>query len=237
MVFIYIITNNINKKVYIGQAKNVKRRWTTHLYYAKTNRGNSIIHKAIRSYGAENFKYIVLEIVSDKKEANEKEIYYIEKYKSTCPENGYNITKGGLGHVGVFGERHPMFGKKRPDLVELNKKRTGIPLSENHIKKITKKGQKHSEQAKIKMSEGKKKSWASDTYKDVDWVAAKKKQFETNPKNGEKHPMAKLKENDVISIRNEYVRGVISMQTIADKYNVTQGLINSVLKRKVWNNI
>lgn len=95
---IYIIKNSINDKVYIGQAKDVAKRWLSHIYNAKYEKKNDkekqLIHKAISKYGYDKFHYEILE--SQVENYNEREIYWIKKYNSLTP-NGYNIAIGGNG--------------------------------------------------------------------------------------------------------------------------------------------
>lgn len=91
---IYIITNSINDKVYIGQTiQPLALRWQGHCRpgFSK-NEQNMKIKRAIRKYGKENFTIKELEkcLVS---ELDEKEIYYISLYNSY--NKGYNSTKGG----------------------------------------------------------------------------------------------------------------------------------------------
>lgn len=52
--------------------------------------------EAIRKYGLENFKFEVLE-ECEKEALNDKEIYYIQEYKSSNPNFGYNLSNGGAG--------------------------------------------------------------------------------------------------------------------------------------------
>ena len=54
---IYKIENLINGKVYIGQSIEIERRFKKHL----TAKDNTVIHKAIRKYGKENFSLQILE--------------------------------------------------------------------------------------------------------------------------------------------------------------------------------
>ena len=53
-----------------------------------------VISRVIAKYGWENFEKEILELCTET-ELDEKEIYYIEKYK---PE--YNLTRGGNGNMG-----------------------------------------------------------------------------------------------------------------------------------------
>lgn len=96
MIGIYLIQNNINNKVYIGQSVHIEIRIKEHFWKANCIKDvsfNSALHSAIRKYGEENFSWKVLE-ECEILELDEKECYYIEKYNSLSP-NGYNILKGG----------------------------------------------------------------------------------------------------------------------------------------------
>ena len=86
---IYIITNKVNSKVYIGQTrKSLSERMRHHFSKYETCKK---LKKATEQYGKDNFLYSVLELVPYS-ELNDRETFYIEKYNSI--ENGYNIKKG-----------------------------------------------------------------------------------------------------------------------------------------------
>lgn len=87
MIGIYKITNLINNKCYIGQSIDIQRRWNKH----KNSNLSYPLYNAFRLYGLENFLFEVLE-ECDRAELNEKELFYIKKYNSCNPENGYNQT-------------------------------------------------------------------------------------------------------------------------------------------------
>lgn len=87
MIGIYIITNLITGKRYIGQSIDIQRRF--HDHRCISHESNRHLKYALAKYGKENFKYEVLE-ECDESELDEKERYYIEKLK---PE--YNVTNGG----------------------------------------------------------------------------------------------------------------------------------------------
>lgn len=93
---IYRITNLINDKCYIGQTnQGAYKRFNQH---AKTD---SLIGRAIRKYGIENFLIEVLEIVPES-EANDAENRYIIENNSVVP-NGYNTNEYGR-LVGMINE-------------------------------------------------------------------------------------------------------------------------------------
>lgn len=79
-------------KVYIGiTCQKLNRRWRDGEGYNR----NTYFYRAIQKYGWDNFQHNILESNLTEKEANLKEIEYIEKYKSNNPEYGYNIESGG----------------------------------------------------------------------------------------------------------------------------------------------
>ena len=91
---IYIIRNCINDKVYIGQTvQSVNDRFCQHKKPSTLKKkGNYKIYNAISKYGKENFYIETLEDGLTSAEADEREVYYIEKYDSF--DNGYNSTRG-----------------------------------------------------------------------------------------------------------------------------------------------
>lgn len=99
---LYIITNNINCKIYIGKTYNdINYRFKEHInnaykidYDTLDYRYNTKLYNAIRKYGPENFK---IELIDKFEEdiLEQKEIEYIAKYNSY--HNGYNSTLGGDG--------------------------------------------------------------------------------------------------------------------------------------------
>lgn len=120
---IYMIKNNINNKVYIGQTKNNfnlrygfcgtgaervlkfhETKKSKHKYY------NKHLLAAILKYGVENFTVIKeLDVAFSPEELNEKEMYYINLYDSF--HNGYNKNSGGNGNRGCYGQLNHFYGK------------------------------------------------------------------------------------------------------------------------------
>lgn len=100
---IYVITNLINGKQYVGQSKALRGgylyRWSQHVNDSKKTSRQSAISSAIAKYGVENFKIDLIERRVFKHELdcikwlNSTEISYIKKLNSF--EDGYNCSIGG----------------------------------------------------------------------------------------------------------------------------------------------
>ena len=90
---VYIYTNNINSKKYIGQtSRSLKVR------AGKEGNGYIGCHafwKAIQKYGWDNFTSEIVKDNLSKDEANKLEIELIEQHKTTDKQYGYNILDGG----------------------------------------------------------------------------------------------------------------------------------------------
>ncbi len=96
--YIYKITNIINEKIYIGQAKNPAKRWHNHLYSARSSKPvKLVIHIAMAKYGIDNFKFEVIACCKGLVAANNSEYEIINKYNSRDNKIVYNIAPGGNG--------------------------------------------------------------------------------------------------------------------------------------------
>lgn len=98
---IYIIKNDINTKVYIGQSLDSEQRFKSH---CKGDYDNSLIDKAIQKYGKEHFWFEILE--SQIENYNEREKYWIKYYNSKVPF-GYNTLDWGEEPPHYLGDDHP----------------------------------------------------------------------------------------------------------------------------------
>ena len=142
MTGIYIITNLINGKRYIGQSINIKRRFWDHRCIS--HESNIHLKNALIKYGRENFKYEILE-ECDVSNLDEREIFYISKLK---PE--YNISSGGQRAV----NKHSESTKK---IISQKSKKQWENMSEETKQKIInnltgpKEGHKVSEKTKEKL--------------------------------------------------------------------------------------
>ncbi len=86
--FIYLTTNLVNGKVYIGQ-RTFREGFMTYL-----GSGTSF-RRAVKKYGKENFKRVILCVCKNYDELDQWEDFFVELFESRNTEKGYNIKKGG----------------------------------------------------------------------------------------------------------------------------------------------
>lgn len=100
MAYIYLITNLINNKKYVGKTTNtIKERWQEHCRDSKKKRCEKRpLYDAFNKYGIENFKIEELEYIEDDSKLSKREVYWIQELQ-TYGHSGYNATKGGDGTI------------------------------------------------------------------------------------------------------------------------------------------
>ena len=173
--YVYLTTNLINNKKYIGQ----HRGEPNDSYF-----GSGIyIKQAIKKYGKENFKKEILCYADSQEELNKLEIEFITLHNAVEDEMYYNIALGGYTPVAVggmkgkkhteetkqklrelnLGENNPNFGKcgeLNPGYGKPRSEETKRKISETRIKLGLAKGEnnpmygkRHTEESRRKMSE------------------------------------------------------------------------------------
>jgi group I intron endonuclease len=116
-MIIYILTNLINNKIYVGQTvRSLEKRINQHL-----KRSDCIaISSAIKKYGIESFKIEQIDSAETIEELNKKENEWILKLNTVYP-NGYNLNTGGLN------KRWSEFSK-----IKMSNSHKGKKLSQEH---------------------------------------------------------------------------------------------------------
>ena len=139
---VYCIENTDTHKKYIGQSKNIQKRWTEHKWSLNNNvHDNDYLQKAWNKYGEDSFTFSILEECNIQ-QLDAREIYYIQYFKTHERKNGYNL-RGGGGRVGdmapeviekLSGKNNPMFGKHHTEETKkkLSDMRKGVYANENH---------------------------------------------------------------------------------------------------------
>lgn len=225
MKVIYVMTNKINKKKYIGQTNNFRLRMNGHHSDANNPNSHSYnypLSKAIRKYGWENFDNRIIEEIADNESyefVNERECFFIQYFHSLVSEYGYNITLGGQGCP------------KRPLTYEERLKKSKIFSSEEikEIQQLLKQGEKIPIILE-KFSPRLSGSFLSNinqglNFYNSEWV----------------YPLHQYKEDishfrsisDIKAIKKDIISGMI-YKDISAKWNLSMGMISLINNGKQW---
>ncbi|MGL5051516.1 MAG: GIY-YIG nuclease family protein, partial [Fusobacteriaceae bacterium] len=233
---IYLIVNNNNGRVYVGQSKNVKTRIAVHKRELKKNtHPNSYMRNDYNKYLGKNFKFEILEKCSIEK-LDIKEKNWISLLGSVERDKGYNRESGGTtGKVydderiaSIKGKGNPMYGKNHSseakDNIRNANRGNNNKLSLEAVKEV-----------KIKLAEGYNQSQLAEEYqvtistinkifvfKNWSWVLSK-----LNPKLKEIKECKELFRNDKKlkvkrdkeNLENEYAEKKIKYENIKKSYS------------------
>jgi len=183
---IYIVTNLVNAKQYVGITNNLKRRWKEH---KSLNKSSPALHDAIKKYGIENFAFSHIADAFEFGSACIIEKLLIKEHNTKAPF-GYNLTDGGEGSFGVKPsletikkmkdsakgqKRSKESNEKRKIALMGNKNSLGKKHTEEfkEQRKLTWLNKKHTEESKKKMSEKAKKRTHSEETKEKMRIANK----------------------------------------------------------------
>ena len=140
-MFLYVITNCVNGKQYVGITKNPKQRWHNHGSDSKC----PAISNAIRKYGKENFTFDLI-FEGDEETVKFLEQQFIVRLETKSPL-GYNLTDGGDGCTNPSEASRRKRGdalRGRPLRLDTREKlratMLGRKLSTEHRKKISESG-------------------------------------------------------------------------------------------------
>lgn len=142
---IYLITNNINHKFYIGQSIRLRKRLKAHFNHYKIEKYQNPLYRAFNKYGLDNFKYSILETVPGddfsilRKSLDALEIKYIKEFNSKIP-NGYNQTFGEDGGINgyKFSEEQKDYQRTKRNEYIMNSEEYTVFVYNTELKSITK---------------------------------------------------------------------------------------------------
>lgn len=131
-MIVYLITNDINGKQYIGQTiKKLNLRWNEHT----SSKSKGALQRAIRKYKKENFSLAILHVCESKEEMDFVETFYISLL-NTRAHVGYNLTDGGEG---IPGAKRSEVTRKKISLAAMGNKNQRPRAHSEHTKELIKK--------------------------------------------------------------------------------------------------
>lgn len=163
---IYMYTNKINGKRYVGQTKDFDRR---HKEHTMNSRNKTPIDNAFNKYGEDNFIITILkENIYTQCLMNLWECYYIEKYNTLSNnKHGYNLSSGGSNGNVFIGKSDEELNEWKNKISKSNKGKKANNETKQKMSNIQKErfknkenhpmyGKHHSDKTKQKMSKSHK---------------------------------------------------------------------------------
>jgi group I intron endonuclease len=247
MWYLYIITNVVNKKIYIGQTVSPKVRWSRHKSDAKYNKGNLHLSNSIIKYGVQNFNFDIIAQCKTLEDSDETEKWLIKHHNATNKDIGYNKSPGGQG-------KRPMSYETKQKLSASLKGKPSHMKGKHHTKETkdllssllkgrpgTMTGKHHTKETKDLLSEintGNKPDRANLEKRSKSMIG--KNLGETNGmfgRTGENHPNAKLTQIQANKIRKEYSYGWLSYADLAKKFGVQKKTVLLIINNKLYTDI
>lgn len=235
---IYKIINLLNGHIYIGQSKNIYKRYHQHHKYEYKNEQRSDFHlyQAMRKYGLHNFMIEVVELCSEDI-LDEREQYWIQYYNSF--KEGYNMTEGGQNFSSnIFSEETK---NKRKQTLELNSSLKGenhprAKISDNEVILIRQRYKDGESVSQIyqdykniyKNEEMIRQIVLGVHYKCVGNIPSKK---EKNLQRG------KFTEKEIIEIREKYYLQEYTQTALSKEYGVSSSTIKDIVNRTNYKEI
>jgi group I intron endonuclease len=142
---IYVITNDIDARVYIGSATSFKQRYAVHKKKITHNEGcNPKLKNFANKYGIEHLTFSAVH-ACEREELLKMEQLYLDIFQP-FDDNGFNIARKAGSPIGY---KHTQEAKDKM------KGRTGLKWDEEHLKYFSeiKKGKKMKDSAKAKLRE------------------------------------------------------------------------------------
>lgn len=156
---IYKIINKTNNKTYIGSSINIERRWNAHKSSLRNGTHHSIhLQNAWDKYGEECFIFEIIAVV-EQDDITHTEQYYIDLYKSSDSNHGYNIAPNANSSLGII---HSDEFKKRCS--ENTKKRYEDPIEREKTGKKSK--ESWTDTRRQELSDKMKEKWSDPNFKD-----------------------------------------------------------------------
>jgi group I intron endonuclease len=125
---IYCIRNITSGRQYVGSACNVEQRWHSHRSLLnKVKHHSPALQRSWLKHGPEAFVFELLELVADPGTLLDREQYWINELKSSCPKTGFNVSPTAGSPLGV---KHSLEARMRQSIMRKGRKRA--PFTAEH---------------------------------------------------------------------------------------------------------
>lgn len=218
MYYVYMISNLVNDKLYIGKCADPDQRWSRHLTAAKNGKPGDgryqVIHAAMNKYGAENFKLKTIASAETEAKALDLEKQYIKKY-NTFKGEGYNCTEGGDG---ASGYRH---NKKTKQKMSQIKRKSYLGQNNPFY------GKTHSKETRRKISEvAKQRTGPKNSFYGKQHTKESRRKMKANHYQKKRYFSFEQAEE----IRKTYHTSDLIYSDLAQKYNTNKTMIKNILR-------
>lgn len=205
--FIYLTTNKINGKKYIGMCKNTHREG-----YLGSGK---LLKEAIKKYGKQNFERTILQECETFESLSNAEECWIKHYNAIEDDSFYNLTSGGFGgNSDYLKEYWSSFTKKERQQCRKWSKRN-MTGSNNPMF-----GKKHNDETKRKIgSKSVNRKWNKPNHLGSNNPRAKKVKVEFDGKIVE-YECLKDFSNDFKQLSYSSLKLLAQKQIISEKYNL-----------------
>lgn len=126
--FVYVTTNNINNKKYVGICALHRPNHRTYLGSGK------YLKKAIKKYGSSNFSREIVKYCLTQEDLIQAEIDMIKGNNCVKDSNWYNVSTGGKASLGFTGKKH------KPETIAKMKANYKRPMTEETIARFQENG-------------------------------------------------------------------------------------------------
>lgn len=209
---VYQIKNLVNGKIYVGSSVDIRDRWWNHRSRLRNQtHKNSHLQAAWNKYGEDSFEFSILEVVENVDDVLIREQWYLDNWKLD-----YNVA------------------------LVASANQLGRPLSEEHKKKISETKRKNRDKFSGKNNYFYGKHHTKETKQKLSNAHSGKILSKEHKKSigdaqiGEKSHYAKLTWTEVNEIRRLYEEESWTENMLIEKFGMSQGAINKIVRYKTW---
>jgi len=240
--YVYLITNLVNGKVYVGKSNDPQVRWGDHRKVALGGKEKYpgeffAVHAALHKYGLDNFKFEIISEFDAEKDAYLAETAMILLSCSNLKDYGYNCNLGGVGGIIpneetrqklIAAQNRPHIKKmKSEDMKARHQADPGFLGRINTGNQYTK-GRVLPQEERDNLS----KIFTGRI------VSESTRNKMSEAQSGEKHSQAKLTKEDVLEIRESFSKLTSGKkkfcETMSEKYGVRPKTIENIVYRLSW---